>query len=183
MGETGGVTIHTEHPFADPPGSRRELRRVRGRWPAGVSVWTSTSGTTASRHRPVGLTVSSLVFADGEPGEVIGLVDPASDLADAVTADPRVMVNVLPRGREDVAAVFAGLAPAPGGRFTVGDWLDSPYGPRLADAVVAVAVEVTALIEDVGWSSLVRGRIAEVLWGPEAEPLVHLRGRYGQVTD
>lgn len=177
------MTIHTQHPFADPPGSRRELRRVRGRWPAGVSVWTSATGSVASRHRPVGLTVSSLLFADGEPGEVLGLLDPDSDLADAIAAAPRVLVNLLPAGRADVAGVFAGLDPAPGGPFTVGEWEATPYGPRLVDAPVAVAVDVTAVVPEVGWSTLVRGRIAEVHWGPDAPPLVHLRGRYGQVAD
>lgn len=183
MVDTGRVTIHHEHPFADPPGSRRELRRLRGRWPSGVSVWTSPSGTVASRHRPVGLTVSSMSFADGEPGELLALVDPDSELADALAADPRATVSLLPEGRSDVAQVFAGLAPAPGGRFTVGEWVETPYGPRLADAVAAVAVDVVEVTEDVGWSSLVRARLAEPVAFGEGEPLVHHRGGYRRVGD
>lgn len=182
MDETGRVTIHHEHPFADPPGSRRELRRLRGRWPSGVSVWTSSAGTVASRHRPVGLTVSSLLFADGEPGELLALLDPDSDLADALAADPRAMVSLLPERRVDVAQVFAGQAPAPGGRFTVGEWTEAPYGPQLADAVAAVAVEVVEVTEDVGWSNLVRARLAEPVHFGEGDPLVHHRGGYGTVV-
>lgn len=176
------MTIHHEHPFADPPGSRRELRRLRGRWPSGVSVWTSPTGTVASRHRPVGLTVSSLLFADGEPGELLALLDPDSELADALSADPRAMVSLLPLGRSDVAQVFAGVAPAPGGRFTVGEWIDTPYGPQLADAVAAVAVEVVEITEHVGWSSLVRARLAEPVRFGEGDPLVHHRGDYVRVS-
>ena len=183
MVETGVVTIHHDHPFADPPGSRRELRRLRGRWPSGVSVWTSAAGTVASRHRPVGLTVSSMLLADGEPGELLALLDPDSDLADALAADPRATVSLLPERRSDVAQVFAGLAPAPGGKFTVGEWTETPYGPRLADAVAVVAVDVVEITEDVGWSSLVRARLSEPVVFGEGEPLVHHRGGYGRVAE
>lgn len=174
------MTIHVEHPFADPPGSRRELRRLRGRWPSGVSVWTSPTGTVASRSKPVGLTVSSMLFADGEPGEVLALVDPASDLCEALEANPQATVSLLPVSAQDVAEVFAGLAPAPGGQFTVGEWDDTPYGPRLVGAVATATVEVAELVEDVGWSTLVRARFAQpVQFNPaDPAPLVHLHGRY-----
>ncbi|HIT74067.1 MAG TPA: flavin reductase [Candidatus Avipropionibacterium avicola] len=174
------MTIHADHPFADPPGSRRELRRLRGRWPSGVAVWTSPSGTVASRNKPVGLTVSSMVFADGEPGEVLALLDPDSELAEALESDPRATVSLLPATARDVAEVFAGLAPAPGGPFTVGQWEERPYGPALVDAVATVAVEVVERQPDVGWSTLVRARLAEpVAFHPDdPSPLIHLHGGY-----
>ena len=75
------MTIHDTHPFAASGQPRRPLRRFRGRLPAPVTIW-----ATYTPRGPVGLTVSSVAVADGEPGEVVGLVDPASDLFDAVLA-------------------------------------------------------------------------------------------------
>jgi len=124
-----------------------------------------------------------MLCADGEPGELLALLDPDSDLAEALSDEPRAMVSLLPSDRSDVAQVFAGLAPAPGGRFTVGEWRETPYGPQLADAVAAVAVEVVEITEDVGWSSLVRARLAEPVQFGEGEPLVHHRGGYGRVAE
>ncbi|MGH3508669.1 MAG: flavin reductase, partial [Nocardioidaceae bacterium] len=60
------MTIRSEHPFADPEPARDVVRRFRGRLGGTVSVWTSGSGDGR-----VGLTVSSLVVAQGEPGHVL----------------------------------------------------------------------------------------------------------------
>ncbi|MFW6599489.1 flavin reductase family protein [Propionibacteriaceae bacterium Y2011] len=171
------MTIHSEHPFLEPPENRRPLRRIRSRWPAGVSVWTVAVGPRAARGEPVGLTVSSLVIADGEPGEVVGLLDPDSDLAEALSSGGRAMVNLLGVGHQELADVFAGLSPAPGGPFTVGDWQPDPYGPRLADALATLAIEVTTDPVAVGWSSLIRGTVVSTTIA-EGESLAHLRGRY-----
>ena len=56
------MTIHDTHPFAASGQPRRPLRRFRGRLPAPVTIW-----ATYTPRGPVGLTVSSVAVADGEP--------------------------------------------------------------------------------------------------------------------
>lgn len=68
MKEPGG-RIHFEHPFATPLEERDPTRRFRGRLAAPVTVW--TSGAVSGRG---GLTVSSLLVAEGDPGIILGLV-------------------------------------------------------------------------------------------------------------
>ena len=115
------MTIHREHPFATPEGDRRPVRRLRGRLPLPVTVWTSAYG-----GRRAGWTVSSMMVADGEPAEILGLVDAESDLADLIEESGTVAVSLLGWGDRGLAEVFAGLAPAPGGPFRTGAaWTDT----------------------------------------------------------
>ncbi|MDN5727493.1 MAG: flavin reductase family protein [Propionibacteriales bacterium] len=171
------MTIHSEHPFLEPPDRRRTLRRLRARWPAGVSVW------TAHGRRPVGLTISSMLLSDGDPGGVVGLVDPDTDLMDAIEETGRFTVSLLSDSQSPIADAFAGLTPAPGGPFTLGIWHDHENGPWLAGATATLAVSVTDTTAVSGWSRLVRGTITDLPTplDEQAEPLAHLRGRYGTV--
>ena len=73
--------------------------------------------------------------------------------------------------------MFAGAAPAPGGVFAQAEFVQTPWGPRLADATTWLGVSV-ADAREVGWSSLVTGTIDHLEIGDEDDPLVHRRGRY-----
>lgn len=170
------MTIHTEHPFLPADGERDPVRRWRGRMPAPVSVW-----ATHAEPRPVGWTVSSFLLADGEPAEVLGLVDSDSDFADALAESGRFVVNLLGWPHRGLAEVFAGLAPAPGGAFTVGSWSDSAWGPVLDDGAGWLGVSVPARPpERAGWGLLVRGVVehVELAEPPAAGVLGSFRGRY-----
>ena len=128
-GETEGVTIHAGHPFATPEPERSPLRRWRGRMAAPVSVWASGEGTGRA-----GWTLSSFLVADGEPAEALGLLDEDSALADQLrSGDPvrgaALVVNLLGWSHRGLADAFAGIAPAPGGPFTLGSWRQSDWGP------------------------------------------------------
>jgi len=167
-----GAEIHPHHPFAAPDGARDPVRQLRGRLVAPVTVW--TSGTS-------GLTVSSLVVAAGEPASVCALLDPDSDLAEALGDGGRAVVNVLRWRHRTVADVFAGLHPSPGGVFRTGDWVDGPVGPVLADAA-AVAVVTVVDRRRVGWSDLVTATVDEVTTSSETDDLLaYARGRYRTV--
>lgn len=167
-----GAAIHSEHPFATPEGSRDPARQLRGRLVAPVTVW--TSGTA-------GLTVSSMVVAAGEPASVCALLDPDSDLAEALGDDGQAVVNVLRWRHRTVAEVFAGLHPSPGGVFRTGEWTDGPVGPVLVDAA-AVAMVTVVDRRRVGWSDLVTATIDEVSASPDTgDLLAHVRGRYRSV--
>lgn len=166
------MTIHTTHPFEPGEGDRDPLRRLRGRLPSPVSVWTTGVGRSRA-----GLTVSSFLVADGEPARVLGLVDEESELWDE---RPEVLVvNVLGADHAWLANAFAGTAPAPGGPFTLGSWSDTDWGPALDDAVAHVGVR---LVEDdprhVGWGLLLEA-VVEHVDVRDGAALVHTRGRYG----
>ncbi|WP_035757930.1 flavin reductase family protein [Granulicoccus phenolivorans] len=174
----GPVTIHSAHPFLPPPEQRDQLRRFRGRLAAPVTVWTTGVGRTRE-----GWTLSSVLVADGgpeRPAEVLGLLDEDTDLADALTPDATLVVNLLDPGHTHLADAFARLTPAPGGPFRVGDWTDTAWGPRLAGASW-LGARVRTAPGYAGWALLVRAVIehVEVVDQPG---LVHWHGRYRSLS-
>ncbi len=167
------MTIHSGHPFTPPESERDQVRRLRGRLGGTVTLWTTGQG----RDR-AGLTVSSLMIANGDPAHVLALVDPDSDFADAVQETGTAVVQLLEWRHRDLAEAFAGLAPAPGGVFTLGTWVDTEWGPRLEGASAWAGVRLTGEQREVGWSLLLDTVVEHVEVGEENEPLVHRRGRY-----
>jgi flavin reductase (DIM6/NTAB) family NADH-FMN oxidoreductase RutF len=182
IGYNWTVTIHHEHPFLPPEGERNPLRRFRGRMIAPVSVWTAY----AADARRVGWTVSSMLVADGPDATLVGLLDPDAELTETVAAatdGPRTLaVNLLGWRHRALPDAFAGLAPAPGGAFRLGEWQETSYGPVLADAPGWLGATVLQT-RPVGWSTLVLARIDHVeIASDEGDLLGHLRGRYLPVT-
>lgn len=166
------MTIHSDHPFADPQGTRDAARRLRGRLSARVGLWTTGDG----RDR-AGLTVSSMLVVGGEPPLAVGMLDPDSALGEALDVGDRVVVHLLEWEHRDLAEQFAGLMPAPGGPFAAAAWEQTPAGPRLASASTWATGTVTD-VRLLGWSLEVVCELDEVVLGPDDEPLVHRRGRY-----
>lgn len=164
------VTIHSDHPFLPPSGDRDPLRQLRGRMPAPVTVW--ASGTGAVR---TGLTVSSVIVANGEPAHVLAVIDADSDWW--ASGPESVVVNVLSQEHRFLADAFAGTAPAPGGPFTLGVWTDSAWGPVLDQSAGWLGVRLLGEPRAVGWGLLVEGVVEHVEIG-ETAALIHLRGRY-----
>jgi flavin reductase (DIM6/NTAB) family NADH-FMN oxidoreductase RutF len=163
------MTIHSGDPFATPEGDRSPLRRLRGRFAAPVSLWTAPA--------PAGLTVSSMLVVDGDPGRVLGLVDDESELWAAIEESGRFAVAPLREGDRQLADRFAGLLPAPGGMFRGLSWRDTGYGPVLTDLSTWAGCRLTDS-RPCGWAMLVEGVVEHVEVGPEDGPLVHDRGRY-----
>jgi flavin reductase (DIM6/NTAB) family NADH-FMN oxidoreductase RutF len=167
------VTIHSSHPFADAEPD--PVRRFRGR--LGGAVALVTAGDDSDEGGRAGLTVSSLMVAHGEPARLLALVDPDSDLADAVERTGRAVVQLLAWSHRDLAEAFAGTAPAPGGPFRTGDFVDTAWGPRLADAPTWAATSLEEA-RTIGWSSLLSLVVEEIHVGEDDEPLVSRRGRW-----
>jgi flavin reductase (DIM6/NTAB) family NADH-FMN oxidoreductase RutF len=171
------VTIHSSHPFADPPSARDAVRAFRGRLASGVTLWTSMG-----ERRPAGLTVSSLMVANGVPPRLLALLDPLSDLCEALLASRTAAVSVLDRDQLRLAEIFAGQAPAPGGPFRQATFSDTEWGPVPAGATTWAGVR----LEDsrpVGWSLLVTCVLENLTTaGTDEDPLVHHRGRYPKLT-
>jgi flavin reductase (DIM6/NTAB) family NADH-FMN oxidoreductase RutF len=163
------VTIHSGHPF---PTDDDPVRRLRGR--LGGAVALVTAGSADAR---VGLTVSSLMVANGVPGRVLFLVDPDSDLGESLEVGSPAVVQLLAWQHRHLAEAFGGTAPAPGGPFRTGTFEDSDWGPRLVDATAWVSVSVEE-IREVGWSLLVTATVDAVELGPDEDALLHRRGRW-----
>ncbi|MDT9593775.1 flavin reductase family protein [Nocardioides zeae] len=181
------MTIHSSHPFADP--SRDPVRALRGRLGAAVTLWTAGDGDPVGAD---GLTVSSLMVANGPEGRVLALLDPDADLTLALEETGRALVQLLRWRHRDLAEMFAGTAPAPGGPFRHASFAPGPAGPRLEDAAGWVEVRLESSVE-VGWSRLVTCVVESVELAEDAHPpasgegaaeadalLVHRRGRFGR---
>jgi flavin reductase (DIM6/NTAB) family NADH-FMN oxidoreductase RutF len=171
------LTIHTDHPFLDP--DEDPVRRLRGRLGGAVTLWTSGGADPGSRR--AGLTVSSVMVSAGEPGRLLALVDPDGDLRDVLETTGLGVVHLLRWEHRDLAEVFAGQMPAPGGQFTTDTWEQTDHGPRLVTAPTWARVEVEHF-ETVGWSDLVVTRIRDAVIGEDDSPLEHRRGRYRRPT-
>jgi len=162
------MTIHSSNPFAEPPDP---VRRFRGRLGGAVSLWTAGAGTARA-----GLTVSSLLLANGDPARVLGLLDPDADLTDRLLDSGRGVVQLLTWADRDLAEAFAGTAPAPGGPFAAGEWAQTPHGPALVGRTRAlVRLEST---RPEGWSVLVSCVIDGLEVLEDHDGLEHRRGQY-----
>lgn len=168
------MTIHASHPFPTPDDP---VRRLRGRLGGRVSLW--TAGSRSGPASQVGLTVTSLMVAAGEPARILGLLDPDSDLRDALEATRTGVVHLLEWRHRALAEAFGGTAPAPGGPFRQASWADTAWGPRLADAETWAGVRVES-VASVGWSVLVTATVEELVIGADDEPLLHRHGRYAR---
>jgi flavin reductase (DIM6/NTAB) family NADH-FMN oxidoreductase RutF len=120
------------------------------------------------------------MVAAGDPAHVLALIDVESDLAAALDDTGRAVVQLLEWGHQQLAEAFAGRFPSPGGPFRMGEWLDTEWGPRLADAPTWAGVRIDGPTRQVGWLALVDAAIEHVEVGGDAPALVHRRGRYEQ---
>ena len=167
-----GEYIHYEDPFRAPPDDRDPARRLRGAIAKGLTVW--TAGEAASQ---TGLTVASILIAEGTPSHVLGLINDTTDLYEAIVATGRFVVHVL--GTEDrrLAEIFAGVRPAPRGPFAELDTTQSEWGPVIAGLgprAYCTFVDET----EPGFQKLLRGRINEIDMENAEPPLIHYRGGY-----
>ena len=164
--------IHEEHPFATPAEERDPVRRFRGRLAAPVTI--VTAGDAGAR---TGLTISSLVVAEGDPARVYFLLGQATELYDAIHDTGRFVVHILEDGHRELGDRFAGLRPSPGGLFAGLDVVDGRYGPELPELGSRLhcrhesEAECTVHVLEAG---IVEHTVVHEL----DHPLVYFRGRY-----
>jgi flavin reductase (DIM6/NTAB) family NADH-FMN oxidoreductase RutF len=139
-----------------------------------VSLW--TSGSEASR---AGLTVTSFLVAAGEQARLLALLDPDAALTETLLATGTAVVHLLAWEHRDLAEMFAGTAPAPGGMFSHGEFHQTEWGPRLVSAASWAGVRLEAE-QQVGWSTLVTTVVERLEVGDTDDPLRHHRGRFGR---
>ena len=133
----------------------------------------------AAQAPRAGLTVSSRMIATGDPGHALALLDPDSAFAETLVETRTAVMHLLSWDHRDLADAFAGVTPAPGGAFRLGEWVDSDWGPLLARVAGWAGLRlVDGPLPAVGWSVLADTVIEHVEIHGETDPLVHLRGRY-----
>jgi 3-hydroxy-9,10-secoandrosta-1,3,5(10)-triene-9,17-dione monooxygenase reductase component len=135
---------------------------------------------TAGRvEEPAGLTVSSLMI--GEPSSIFGLMNDLTGLWDAIQGSGAFVVHALESTDKNLADVFAGLRPSPGGMFTGLDVLGSEWGPVLVDKPNRAYCRYVKASQ-AGYQQLVCGEIERIETGDLDQPLVSFRGRYRQLA-
>ncbi|MDJ0663826.1 MAG: flavin reductase family protein [Acidimicrobiia bacterium] len=170
MTDQGGV--HEDHPFETPPDQRDPARRFRGRLAAPVTVITSGAGD----HR-TGLTVSSLVVAEGDPSRIYFLLGSTTDLFYGLEETGKFVVHILEEGNEAIADIFAGLRPSPGGRFADLDVEQTAWGPVLTDIPNRAYCTFEGGDEET-FFIVAEGAIDKLEMSDLENPLVYFRGRY-----
>lgn len=170
MGADDGWRRMGSNPFA--ASAVDAVRRLRGRLVAPVTVWTAYDLDGG----PAGITVSSMMVAEGEPPSVLGLVGPLSEFWEAASQTGRFVVHVLGADAVRTADQFA--LRYPGDPFEGLSVTASEWGPVLASAQTRAACSLAGSL-DVGYQLLVRGTPVEMeLPEDTGPPLVHYRGRY-----
>jgi 3-hydroxy-9,10-secoandrosta-1,3,5(10)-triene-9,17-dione monooxygenase reductase component len=159
-------------PYAVPEGDKDRTRRLRGQMPAPVTIWTAydPAGTLS------GITVSSVLIAEGKSPSVLGLIAPLSEFWDAVRVSKRFVVHLLGADQTRAADQFALRYPVnPFDGLSVSQ---SDYGPVI-DGVATWALATLTDYFEAGYSLLVRGSIDhyELAVDPP-RPLIQYRGRY-----
>lgn len=169
--------IHDENPFWDPAERRDPVRRVRGRLSLPVTV--VTSGPADGR---AGLTVSSLMIADGDPSRVHLLVGSESAVWDRIRQTGRFIIQVLEAHHRTVSATFAGARPSPGGPFAGLAVTDGEYGPVLDDVATRIYCTYESAVGGDGPYAAVTGVIDRVDLHDLRSPLQWFRGSYRRLA-
>ncbi len=165
--------IHEDvDPFAPPEEERDPVRRFRGRLAAPVTVVTAGDGEGRA-----GMTVSSIVVSEGDPGKIHFLAAPTADLVDVIDRTGRFVVHILETKHRPTSEIFAEQRPSPGGLFATVPADDGPWGPVLAE-VANRAFCSGATSEPYGYSLLISADIDQLEVGALEDPLLYFRGHY-----
>lgn len=160
------------NPFATPEADRDPVRRFRGRLAAPVTI--ATAGASDAR---AGLTVSSLMVSEGDPGRIHLLLGPLADIFDTMESTGRFVIHILGSDHRDVSEIFAGRRPNPGGVFAGSQVTQTDWGPVFEDLPDRAYCSVESVLEH-GHSMLVTAVIDRVESADLTDPLVYFRGAY-----
>jgi 3-hydroxy-9,10-secoandrosta-1,3,5(10)-triene-9,17-dione monooxygenase reductase component len=171
------IRIGRQPPFAVPPERRDPARRLRGRLVAPVTVWTAG-------HPPggAGLTVSSVLVAEGQPARLLGLIDPTSAFWEAMQKTGAFIVHVLALDDRALAERFSEIRPPIRGPFDGLEVAESPWGPVLGGSRSRAACRLVGSTP-VGYAELVEGVIEQLELPDLEDPLAYLHGSYRSMGD
>jgi flavin reductase (DIM6/NTAB) family NADH-FMN oxidoreductase RutF len=169
--------IHDDHPFQTPPGDRDPVRQFRGRLVAPVTVVTAGTG-----DQRAGLTVSSLMVAEGDPGSVFLLVGNSTELWDQIESTGRFIVHVVDDSMRDHGDAFAGFRPRPGGMFTDVELEETAWGPVMVAAPNRLFCSLSSQTE-LPFHHLVEAVVDQVDVEDLANPAIYFRGSYRRLEE
>jgi 3-hydroxy-9,10-secoandrosta-1,3,5(10)-triene-9,17-dione monooxygenase reductase component len=169
------IRIGSQPPFAVPPERRDPTRRFRGRLVAPVTVWTA-----GQLPGGAGLTVSSVLVAEGQPARLLGLIDPTSAFWEAAQETGAFMVHVLAVGDQALAERFSEVRPLIRGPFEGLEVAESPWGPVLGGSRPRAACRLAGSTP-VGYAELIEGVIEQLELVDLEDPLAYLHGGYRSV--
>jgi 3-hydroxy-9,10-secoandrosta-1,3,5(10)-triene-9,17-dione monooxygenase reductase component len=171
------IRVGMQPPFAVPPERRDPARRLRGRLVAPVTVWTA-----GRLPGGAGLTVSSVLVAEGQPPRLLGLIDPTSAFWEAMRETGAFVVHVLAVGDRALAERFSEIRPPIRGPFDGLEVAESPWGPVVGGSRPRAACRLAGSTP-VGHGELVEGVIEQLELSDLEDPLAYLHGRYRSVGD
>ena len=174
---TEPIRIGNQHPFAVPPERRDPARRLRARLVAPVTVWTAGHPSTGA-----GLTVSSILVAEGQPARLLGLIDPTSAYWEAMQEARVFVVHVLAAGDRSLAERFSEVRPPVRDPFDRLEVAESPWGPVLGGKRPRAACRLAGSAP-AGHAELVEGVIEQLELPDLDDPLAYLHGGYRSMRD
>jgi flavin reductase (DIM6/NTAB) family NADH-FMN oxidoreductase RutF len=149
-------------------------REVIGSFATGVAIVTADGA-----EGPAGLTTNAVSSVSLDPLLLLVCFDNASRTLPIVTQAGRFAVNILRRGQEDLARVFASKRVARQ-KFEAVTHTVAHGVPVLDDALASLACDLEAL-HPAGDHTIGVGRVTHMDADPDGEPLVFFRGRYGRL--
>ena len=171
------IRVGSEPPFAVPAERRDPARRLRGRLVAPVTVWTAGQVPDGA-----GLTVSSVLVAEGQPARLLGLIDPTSAFWETAQETRAFVVHVLAVGDRALAERFGEIRPPIRGPFERLEVAESPWGPVLAGSRPRAACRLVGSTP-VGYAELVEGVIEQLELPDLEDPLAYLHGGFRSVRE
>lgn len=153
------------------PVAARELRRVFGHLPTGV-----TALTGAAASGPVGMALNSVTSVSLDPPLVLFCPSKTSATWPQLRAAGRFCINVLGEQHEAASRRFAAKGDD---RFTGLRLRERPGGPALDDAVAWIDCALYAE-HDAGDHTIVVAEILAVDAAADVLPLIFFQGRYGR---
>ena len=149
---------------------QRQFRDTAGAFATGVTVVTAQG-----EHGPAGLTTNAFTSLSLDPALILVSLDNSSRTLPVVTEAGRFAVNILRRGQEDLAAVFASKR-VQAEKFAEVTHSEAHGVPVLDDALAWIVCDVRELLPGGDHTVAVGSVVAvDVFVG---EPLVFWRGAY-----
>lgn len=143
-------------------------------FPAAVNL--ICCGTGSAR---AGFTATAVMSLTAEPAELAVAVGRNVSAFDQITSGGVFTVNTLSSDQIEMAGNFAGRLKG-AARFSVGEWSDSPCGPRLHGALLVFECEIRERIE-LSTHCLLLARVRAVHRAPELRPLLYVEGDWASL--
>lgn len=138
-------------------------------FPAAVNLICTGEGDTR-----VGFTATAVMSLTAEPAQLALAVGRNVTAFDQIVGSDGFTINTLAADQIEMAGNFAGrLKEAE--RFTVGNWTDTPHGPRLEDALLTFECAIHDRVE-LSTHCLLLAEVRRVHRNPHLHPLLYVDG-------